>query len=202
MNRDPATGLPDFIAALMAGLNSESQETNLNFSNPLWQMPMEMSFDENNFSAAIILGGERPEWLHDLDIIVFGRDNDEAMIAEDAEAEDWENELAFRVMDRNQNERLKALISAEETLMNLSDTVTGTEAADKDEDKDQLFIVIADAPNSQVGVLAVQAHCPSCVSQLLAVKGYMANTVLTLNEAVLMQNALGEAITAVKARNG
>lgn len=196
MNRDPSTGLPDFIAALMAGLNSESQETNLNFSNPLWQMPMEMSFDENNFSAAIILGGERPEWVHDLDIIVFGRDNDEAMIAEDAESEDWEQELAFRVMDRNQNQQLKEMISAEETLMGMGDSVTGTEA----DSKDQLFIVIADTSDSQVGVLAVQAHCPSCVSQLLAVKGYAAQVIMNLNETTQLQQALQEAVAAVKAR--
>lgn len=194
MNRDPSTGLPDFIAALIAGLNSETQNTNLNFSNPLWQMPMEMSFDENNFSAPIILGGERPEWVHDLDIIVFGRDNDEAMIAEDAEDEDWEQELAFRVMDRNQNIRLKELISAEETIMGMDKT------ADEADSKDQMFIVVADAPNSQVGVLAVQAHCPSCVAQLLALKGYAAQVIMTLNETTQLQQALQEAVAAVKAR--
>lgn len=194
MNRDSSTGLPDFIAALMAGLNSETQDTNLNFSNPLWQMPMEMSFDENNFSAPIILGGERPEWVHDLDIIVFGRDNDEAMIAEDAEDEDWVNELALRIMDRNQNIRLKELIEAEETIMGMDKT------ADENDSKNQMFIVVADTPNSEVGVLAVQAHCSSCVAQLLAVKGYAAQVIMTLNETTQLQQALQEAVAAVKAR--
>ena len=197
MNRDPSTGLPDFIAALIAGLNSETQDTNLNFSNPLWQMPMEMSFDENNFSAPIILGGERPEWVHDLDIIVFGRDNDEALVAENAEDEDWSNELAFRVMDRNQNFRLKEMVESEEA------DIAEMKASKADipaDSKDQMFIVVADAPNSQVGVLAVQAHCPSCVAQLLAVKGYAAQVIMTLNETTQLQQALQEAVAAVKAR--
>lgn len=199
MNRDPSTGLPDFIAALIAGLNSETQDTNLNFSNPLWQMPMEMSFDENNFSAAIILSGERPEWVNDMDIIVFGRDNDEAMVAENAEDEDWVNELAFRVMDRNQNIRLKEMVESEEADIAQMKASKADAPADS---KDQMFIVVADAPNSsrQVGVLAVQAHCPSCVAQLLAVKGYAAQVIMTLNETAQLQQALQEAVAAVKAR--
>ena len=176
--------LDDLMAAILAGLNEESQDQNLNFSNPNFQMPMETSFDEQGYSNVIMLQGERPEWVHDLDIIVFGRNNDEALVAENAEDEDWDAELAFRVMDRNNNERLKAMIYGE--------------AATTDDKPETTFIAVGHKGENQVAVVAGKAHCMSCFAGGMSEQGMQPLLVMSLQETKALQRGLTEAINAVE----
>ena len=95
----------EILQALTAGLQEESDAVNPNFSDPLHQMPNDIEFDEEGWSNTIILKGERPEWVHDKDVVSFDVENDTAAFAKNISEESafWEEELAFRVFDRNHN---------------------------------------------------------------------------------------------------